>query len=650
MALPAPNLDDRRFQDLVDEAKRTVQRHCPEWTDHNVSDPGVTLIEVFAGMVDQLLYRVNRIPDRFYVKFLDLLGVHLLPPADAETEVTFWLSAPLPETLTIPVGTQVATLRTEGEPAISFSVTEAVDIVPCELGAVACSTEGRVVDQTHVLAGTAGFACFDVCPKPGDQLLIGLSSAVPRGAVVLRFACSIEGIGVDPTNPPLVWESWNGNGWSACALERDETGGLNRAGDVVLHIGADHAASVMAGQRAGWLRCRVIEAVEGQPQFAASPKVTRLSAFTIGGTAHVAHAEVVQEEVVGISEGVAGQRFLLQHRPVVAMYEPLVVEVSEAEGWSQWARVTTFADSGPSDRHFFVDPVAGAIEFGPAVRQPDGSLRQYGAIPAKGSHIRLPVYRSGGGTRGNVSRGRIIVLKSSIPYVTRVENRFPAVGGVEAEDIDTARVRGPVVLRSRNRAVTTEDYEQLAREAAPDVARVRCVAAGDDGVEAGGVRVLVVPAVGNEDSAPFPFDALVPDPDMLATVSDYLEDRRVIGTRVLVEPPAYQGFTVVARIRARPRVRSARLHADAVAALHRYFHPIFGGPERSGWPFGRPIHAGEVYSVLQALPGTEFVEDVRLFPADPVTGKRGEAVGRIDIAPNCLVFSYDPQVVVQGAS
>ena len=45
MALPAPHLDDRRFQDLVDEAKRLVQQRCPEWTDHNVSDPGVTLID-----------------------------------------------------------------------------------------------------------------------------------------------------------------------------------------------------------------------------------------------------------------------------------------------------------------------------------------------------------------------------------------------------------------------------------------------------------------------------------------------------------------------------------------------------------------------------------------------------------------------------
>ena len=96
--LPAPNLDDRHFQDLVDDAKRLVQQRCPEWTDHNVSDPGVTLIEAFAQMVDQLIYRLNRVPDLHYVKFLELIGVELRPPAAARGEVTFWLSAPQPQT------------------------------------------------------------------------------------------------------------------------------------------------------------------------------------------------------------------------------------------------------------------------------------------------------------------------------------------------------------------------------------------------------------------------------------------------------------------------------------------------------------------------------------------------------------------------
>src|ERR1700730_6897320 len=121
MALPGPNLDDRRFQELVNESKRLVQQWCPEWTDHNVHDPGVTLIELFAWMTDQVVYRLNRVPDRMYVKFLELLGVRLFPPTAARAPVTFWLAAPQPETVPIPACPQVATVRTETDEAIGFA-------------------------------------------------------------------------------------------------------------------------------------------------------------------------------------------------------------------------------------------------------------------------------------------------------------------------------------------------------------------------------------------------------------------------------------------------------------------------------------------------------------------------------------------------
>src|SRR5438093_12989332 len=89
MSLPAPHIDDLNFQSLVDDAKRMVQQRCPEWTDHNVSDPGVTLIETFAYMVDQLLWRLNRVPDRTYIKFLELIGLNLQPPSAARAPITF---------------------------------------------------------------------------------------------------------------------------------------------------------------------------------------------------------------------------------------------------------------------------------------------------------------------------------------------------------------------------------------------------------------------------------------------------------------------------------------------------------------------------------------------------------------------------------
>ncbi|MGH3903011.1 MAG: putative baseplate assembly protein [Pseudonocardiaceae bacterium] len=656
MALPAPNLDDRRFQDLVDDAKRLVQQRCPEWTDHNVSDPGVTLIETFASMVDQLGYRLNRVPDRHYLRFLDLIGVQLYPPAAARAEVSFWLSAPQPDAVVVAAGLPICTrpsdtASTDGadaEDVVVFSTAQELVIVPCALEQVATAEQGgEPVDRTERLAlgDSDGFAGFASPPQVGDTLLIGLSAPVPRCVVLLRLDCEVEGVGVDPQDPPLTWEAWDGDEWVACEVDHDETGGLNRPGDIVLHVPAGHTASVLNGKRAGWLRCRVVAPAAGQPFYSAPPQVRAATAATIGGTIPAVHAETIRDETLGTSEGVPGQRFTTQHRPIVPGDEPLLLEVAGAQGWEQWRAVEHFAESGPSDRHFAVDPVAGEVMLGPAVREQDGSVRQYGAVPPKGATLRLPAYRTGGGRRGNVARGLLTVQRTPVPFVTRVENRHPASGGVEAETVSNAAARGPLLLRTRDRAVTAEDYELLARQAAGGVARVHCVAAGPD-VAAGGVRVLVVPAIGDDGTGRLRFEELLPPQAMLAAISRELDERRCLGARVMIEPPYYQGVTVVARLAARPRASLDKLRSRASEALYRYLNPISGGPEGTGWPFGRPVQTGEMFAVLQRLDGVEMVEDVRLFGADPTTGERGEAVSRLDLGAHALVFSYEHQIRV----
>ncbi|MGH2706296.1 MAG: putative baseplate assembly protein [Actinomycetota bacterium] len=649
MTLPAPHLDDRRFQDLVDEAKRMVQQRCPEWTDHNVSDPGVTLIETFAFMVDQLLYRLNRVPDRLYVKFLELIGVRLLPPTAARVPVTFWLSAAQPGIVRVPSATEVATVRTESEKAVAFTVTERLDIVPCSLARVASSLGPRTVrDHTERFRLGEAFHAFSVSPKPGDALLVGLSEAVPSCVVLLRFDCEIEGVGVDPRRPPLVWEAWAGEGWVPCEVERDETGGLNRAGDVIVHVPATHQARVIANHRCGWLRCRVVEAEEGQPRYSASPEVRALEASTIGGTAPAVNAEIVVGELLGASTGVPGQRFALQHRPVVPSDSAPVLEVAGSGGWGEWTVVETFAESGPADRHFLLEETQGEVVLGPAVRELDGSLRRYGAVPPAGAMLRLRAYHTGGGRHGNVARGAVSVLKSSIPYISRIENRRAATGGVDGEDIEGAKIRGPLLLRARDRAVTREDYEQLAREAAPEAARIHCVAI-TEGADAGTVRVLVVPHVREEPGGQLRHEQLIPSEDLLERITRHLDERRVIGARVVVEPPVFQGFTAVARLRGRHGAAEERLQDLATEALYSYFNPLRGGPDGTGWPFGRPVQVGEVYAVLQRIPAAAFVEEVRLFPADPVRGRRGEPTNTINIDPAALILSYRHQVLMEPA-
>jgi predicted phage baseplate assembly protein len=648
--LPAPNLDDRTFQALVDEAKRLVQRRCPEWTDHNVSDPGVTLIEAFAQMVDQLIYRLNRVPDLNYVRFLELIGVELRPPSAARGAVTFWLSAPQPQTVLVRAETEVATPRTDIHEPVVFTTTQDLEILPCSFSRAGIHPNGgEASDLTETLAGPQGFACFQARPVPGDALLIGLSDAVPSCAVTVRLDCAVAGGGgVDPRRPPLLWEAWTGAGWSVCDVDKDETGGLNRPGDVVVHVPPQHRSSIIARHRAGWLRCRVVEVEPGQPAYTASPRVLAATAFTIGGTVPMMHAEVVRREVLGRSNGTPGQRFALQRRPVVPWEHPSTLDVVDESGVQTWEPVSDFASSAADDHHYRIDHYAGVVQFGPAVRLPDGGLRSYGAVPPSGSSMVLTSYRTGGGRSGNVARGQVRVLKSSVPYVARVENRSPAIGGADAETLDEAKVRGPLLLRSRGRAVTAEDFEELAHEVAPDAARVHCVVS-DQGAEDGGIRLLVVPHVAGDELGRIRRQDLVPPDGTMERITASLDERRLVGTRLLVAPPEYVGLTAVVDLSARSQFDPDEVRDEVLRALYDLFDPLTGGPDGNGWPFGRSVQSHEVHAALARISGVDMAQEisVTLFPADAETGRRGSAVQRLDLPPTALVFSYEHQVRVR---
>jgi predicted phage baseplate assembly protein len=649
MALPSPNLDDRRFQQFVDDAKRYIQQRAPEWTDHNVSDPGVTLVETVAHMADQIVYRLNRVPEKNHLAFLDLVGITLFPPSAARTDVTFWLSAPQEEPVPLPVGTEVATLRTESEEAVVFATERELSVVPCALRHLVIQRPGEpVADRTADLAEGKDLMCFAESPRPGDCMLFGLTSAVPYCAIVLELDSVVDGVGVDPRQPPLVWEAWTEDGWTECEVDRDGTGGLNRPGEVVLHMPGGHTLSRTGGQEAGWLRCRVTEPLPGQPFYTTSPTVRAAEAFTIGGTTTAVHAETVYDEALGESTGLPGQRLRLAHFPVVGDTPPVLLQTAEHDGWTDWEVVPSFAASTSYDRHITLDSATGEIAFGPAVREPDGTLRAYGAVAPKGAVIRAVRYRTGGGRAGNVARGAIRVLRTSVPYVSEVVNREAARGGVDAETVEEAKVRAPITLRAQERAVTLRDYEELARRAAPETARITCLEGEEGEHGAYAVRVLVVPQAVPDPGGRLRFEQLVPGDALLRRITRHLDERRLIGTRLAVGPPFYQGITVVATLHAFRGTDTDRVRRQAHDALYRHLDPLTGGADGRGWPFGRPVQSGEVFAVLQRVPGVELVDDVQLHPADPLTGKRGDPTNRIDLSPPSLVFSFDHRVRVIG--
>jgi predicted phage baseplate assembly protein len=203
-----------------------------------------------------------------------------------------------------------------------------------------------------------------------------------------------------------------------------------------------------------------------------------------------------------------------------------------------------------------------------------------------------------------------------------------------------------MLLRSRGRAVTAEDFVQLTHEAAPEIARVHCAPTRQDGE---GVRVLVVPHLVADDVGRIRRSDLVPEEATLRRISERLDERRLVGTRLLVTPPAYVGLTVVVDVHAREQFDADAIHDDVLRAVYGLLDPLAGGPDADGWPFGRSVQSHEVHAALARIPGVDMAREVSvtLFPADADTGRRQPPVERLDLPENGLVFSYEHQARVR---
>lgn len=659
MALPAPKLDDRTFQDLVDEAKRRIPLYCPEWTDHNVSDPGVTLIELFAWMVDTLLYRVNQVPDLHYVKMMELIGLKLHEPTAAQVPTTFLLTAPRENDMIIPAGTEVATERRESEEPIIFATNDDFFVRVPTLEECRSGTENdakRTKDRMADLKAKArSFEPFpNSPPKAGDAFYVGFGQDLSQHVIALAIDCSTaSGAGVDPDNPPWTWEGWDGEEWQNAPLQFDETGGFNRPGSIRLFL-PDLDQKRIGNKQAFWIRCRLIEPDEVRRAYLEPPSIRSLTPTSVGGTIQATHQVTVLNEVLGRSDGAPGQVFSLRHAPILRRREGETIFVQDdSDGWIEWQEVDDFADSTEDDLHFAVDGVSGEVRFGPTLRQPDGTMRSYGAVPTRGRLIRFSKYRYGGGVSGNVQAGKLRILKGSIPYVGRVWNRFPARDGSDAETIEAARMRAPSLMRVRDRAVTADDYVFLAMEAAKEadqeIARVHCIqpSGSEESPSPGTVYLLVVPRVRalGHDINP---EMLALSEDLKAKLMAYLDERRLLTVRLSIREPEYVLVSVEAEVTGAPHLRPETVQRRVQEHLYAFLNPLTGGRDGKGWPFGRNLFISDVYACVQQVEGVAFVKQVRLY--ELVRGDGAKASPRptdeVELPTNSLLCSYGHKVEV----
>jgi baseplate J-like protein len=213
--IPSPKLDDRAFDDIVAEAVRLIPRYCPEWTNHNPSDPGITLIELAAWMTDVILYRLNRVPEKNYVAFLNLLGIKLKPPQAARALLTFILVEGA-ERQTVREGTQVATPQAADEDTVTFETTRDLLVTKVKLDRCYSYWNETYNDNSpHILGGReGGFEAFAGAERVERYLYLGDSRFAGLGdEAVLRVFLGCPDHGGRDLARLLEWEYWNGDRW-----------------------------------------------------------------------------------------------------------------------------------------------------------------------------------------------------------------------------------------------------------------------------------------------------------------------------------------------------------------------------------------------------------------------------------------------------
>ncbi|TEB15326.1 Baseplate J-like protein [Pelotomaculum sp. FP] len=511
---------------------------------------------------------------------------------------------------------------------------------------------------------------FQLFFPPADThpaLYLGFDRALGKGPVSVFFAV-YEVVCEAAQVPRLVWEYFRDNGvqgeWTRLDVV-DSTQGMTRSGTVEFVPPAGMIAQNKFGRDLYYLRAvdvnnklrpaprRSISGdsrsvrgwslygkttaygalqPEGIRQYIVWEKQADFEAPRLKGiypnTTWVKQVETVKDEIIGSSTGLAGQSFTLLRSPVleeevsvkeagsiVTLEQPVlngslsgvsagIVESMDGkskESWVRWQAVDDYSGSGPGSRHYVVDRTTGAILFG------DG---QRGMIPPAGQNNLKITYRTGGGSRGNVDKGAINSLRTALAFVDKVKNPQPAGGGSAAESYTRVLERGPALLKHRDRAVTPEDFEQLAKEASQGVARARCLPNFNPGAEIvpGWVTVLVVPAgAGAKPEL---------NPLMKKQVEDYLKDRMpctvLAGGRLQVRGPVYVELTVRAKIITRSMAEVSALENLAFERVNGYLHPLTGGSAGKGWQFGEAPCAGDFFKLLEELDGADYVDSLSL--------------------------------------
>jgi hypothetical protein len=546
MPIPLPNLDDRRWADLVDEGRSLLPLYSPEWTNFNPSDPGITLMELFAFIAEMDIYQLNRIPDRHKGKFLELIGLKLASPRPARTVLSFSLASGQ-----TPVHIDQGTSYQFGSNRLALRTLSAISVAP---------------GQVTVVTAT-------------DALYLGFSDPLPPGQRIGLYIQVGEG---QHTAVEAQWECFNQQGWWSALKVEDSTCGFSRDGAVWI-TGPAQMRKKVQGKVTNALYYIRVRTVGGCAPVAQSVTLNAVAAeqSQLSGTI-----------MVGQGNGAPGQQVILPGAPAIT--DSLALSSNN----QKWEARTSLDASTAADAHFMLDPQAGVVTFGDGRR---------GRVLGAGVALTAS-YATTSGKDSNLAAGETAANTGDLV----VKTVLPTAGGADAETLNEGIARAVAEREAPSRAVTLADYETLARQTpGVNLSRVTARANIHPAFECqkafGVVTVMVVP------NAPGP--APRPDAALRQRILVHLNGRRMLGTRVEVAGPTYLEVAVVATVQSSSRQNQARVKDTIVTAINQLFDPLTGGPDGTGWPFGRDVYRAEVLQTIVKSPGVDHVVSMDLIPA-----------------------------------
>jgi predicted phage baseplate assembly protein len=662
MALDAIQLDTLTWDQMVTAIRTRIAANSKSaWTLHAPVDPGVTLLELFAWLLEQRIYWMDQIPDALVQGILQLLGE---APLAAMAAVTVLQLAGGSKSATFPIATAGIVMRRGNvNPPLLFTLAEDITVLP--MGGTADTQVSVIVngaDRTPDLKRGRVVALLTPSRSSASvEFALTLNAALPALAPGSPISLLIEL--ENPADIPAQWLaspdtniappatlSWSYRSSAQtqpvpfpAAQVVDGTAGLRRTGIVRLPIPGDWQPepSPISGAKPVY---KILLDISNAA-YAAPPRLLRVSpnvALARHTWARVKQVPTKLTSGQSVWPPLPGNVIRLASIPgdsTLKEFPPredtVKVQIQERDGQQHaWTLVPSLSFSGPADRVFTVNREGGEVRFG------DGLTGRLPVVAGKAASEIEVTYEAGGGVADNVGANldwESVAIGKNIPPSLTAINLVRGEGGRESETLAAAKQRVMAAFGERNRAVTAQDYENLV-QTTPGAGFVRAHAeAGFDPefpctTVPGVVSVFVVPYAPRENDGTIDPDQFVeaPQPDLpaLCAARMRLNLGRMIGTQVYVLPPAYRQVWVEVDA-ATDKALSSDLREKVALRLRTFLDPLAGGDDGTGWPFGFPLRpsallreaqnvlgdSGEVLRVAVRISGSGTAEscvDVRI--------------------------------------